>query len=143
MKSVVVHTSRDDMMRRWPALAVIFGSRGQYRVTATKLSGSRTLAQNRLYWACVEILADAIGFESKDSAHEMIMREAGFGKFITIKDKHYFARKSSASLTKDEFAALLEKCKEIAAFLNEDRDIESYIVLPIHELEIEKEKKND
>ena len=107
-----------------------FQSDGPLLVTIKKYVEPRTGNQNRYYWMLVEILAGELGYESKDACHSMLMQECGFGEYIKYKGREYFDRKSSATLDKEQFAKLIEKCFEVAAFLNEGRDPESMLNLP-------------
>lgn len=103
---------------------------GPYTVTIKRFAEPRSGNQNRYYWALLEYLAPELGYESKDACHAMLMQECGFGHFVTFKGKEYFDRKSSTDLDKEQFAKLIEKCFEVAAFLNEGREGDAWIILP-------------
>lgn len=105
-------------------------SDGLYEVTIKRFSEKRSSRQNRYYWKLLEYLAPALGYESKDSCHAMVMQEAELGHYIDFRGRTYFERKSSAELDKETFGKLIEKCFEIAAFLNEDRLPEHHLILP-------------
>lgn len=105
-------------------------SDGLYEVTIKHFASPRSQNQNRYYWKLVSILADELGYISKDSCHAMLMEECGYGDHMDFRGKTYFMRKSSTSLSKEEFAALIEKCFEIEAFINEGREPEKHVVLP-------------
>lgn len=108
-------------------------SDGLYEVTIKKFSAKRSGQQNRYYWKLLEYLAPALGYESKDSVHIMVMQECGLGHFVEFRGKTYFERKSSADLDKETFGKLIDKCFEIAAFLNEDREHDKRIIFPERE----------
>lgn len=103
---------------------------GLYEVTIKQFANPRSHRQNRYYWKLVELLAAELGYISKDSCHAMLMEECGLGDYMDFKGKTYFMRKSSATLDKDTFAKLIEKCFEIEAFINEDREPARHFVLP-------------
>ena len=88
------------------------------------------MRQNRFYWLLVAKLADELGYISKDSCHAMLMEECGYGEPMEFRGKTYFIRKSSTRLSREEFAALINKCYEIEAFINEGKEPEKHLVLP-------------
>lgn len=108
-------------------------SDGLYEVTIKKFVEKRSGQQNRYYWKLLEYLSPALGYESKDSCHAMIMQECELGHYVDFRGRTYFERKSSSELDKETFGKLIEKCFEIAAFLNEDRPPENHIILPKRE----------
>lgn len=103
---------------------------GLYEVTIKRFQEKRSDRQNKYYWKLLEFLAPALGYQSKDSCHIMIMEECGFGHYVPFRGKTYFERKSSADLDKEMFAKLIEKCFEIEAFYNEDKDPDKHLILP-------------
>lgn len=103
---------------------------GLYEVTIKQFRQKRSDNQNRFYWKLLEYLAPALGYESKDSCHAMLMQECELGHYVQFRGKQYFERKSSAELDRETFGKLIEKCYEVAAFLNEDREPEAHLILP-------------
>lgn len=103
---------------------------GLFVVTIKRFVEKRSGQQNRYYWKLLEYLAPELGYHSKDACHEMMMQECGFGQQHEIRGRKYFERKSSAELDKTDFGKLIEKCFEIASFINEDRPPERHIILP-------------
>lgn len=103
---------------------------GPVEVIIKKFSTRRTSPQNRYYWKLLEYLAPELGYESKDSCHLLVMEQCGFGHYVPFRGRDYFERKSSAHLDVESFGKLIDKCFEIAAFLNESREPEAHIILP-------------
>lgn len=106
---------------------------GLYEVTIKRFTEKRSGGQNRYYWKLLEYLAPALGYESKDSCHVMLMEQCELGHYVEFRGRRYFERKSSADLDKETFGKLIDKCFEVAAFLNEDREPEAHIILPKRE----------
>lgn len=107
---------------------------GVYELSIKRVSDTRTVAQNRYLWPLLGILADAIGYESPESVLSDAMENLGMGKYVKFRGREKFERDSSRLKDKEIFGQIIDELFKIAAFLNEDRPIESHIILPKREL---------
>lgn len=61
------------------------------------------------------------------------MENQGLGEYVKYKDREIFERDSSALKDKNVFGKIIDELFSIAAFLNDGREPEGYIILPKNE----------
>lgn len=105
---------------------------GLYWFQPQRVTDKRTLSQNSYLWALCEHLGkdEAIGM-TKELVLKNVMQDLNMGTWRIWGDRKEFQRDSSADKDKIKCGQIIDRLFEVAQFLNEDREPEHHIILPV------------
>ena len=104
---------------------------GLYTFEPKRVTEKRTLNQNSYLWSLLTILADEVGLQTPDAMLVVVMKRIGMGRFVNVLGLEQFDRDSTQLKDTIEFKAIIDECFNIASFMNEDREPEHHIILPV------------
>lgn len=104
---------------------------GLYWFEMKRVTEKRTLNQNSYLWALLTILAEACGLETPEAMLMVIMQRLGRTYTVNVLGVQIVQRQSIRADDITECGAIIDECFKIASFLNEDREPEQHIILPV------------
>ncbi len=104
---------------------------GLYWFEMKRVTDKRTLKQNSYLWALLTILAGECGIETPEAMLMVVMQRLGRTYTTTVLGVEITQRQSIRADDITECGAIIGECFKIASFLNEDREPEHHIILPV------------
>lgn len=104
---------------------------GLYTFEPKRVTEKRTLNQNSYLWSLLTILADEVGLQTPDAMLVVVMKRLGMGQTVKVLGIEQFDRDSTQLKDTVDFKKIIDECFNIASFLNEDREPEHHIILPV------------
>ena len=104
---------------------------GLYWFEMKRVTEKRTLNQNSYLWALLTILAEACGLETPEAMLMVVMQRLGRTYTVNVLGVQITQRQSIRADDITECGAIIDECFVIASFMNEDREPEHHIILPV------------